>query len=51
MVDEGNLKKGCHSGDDIMFGLILTVVVYIAAIALASAATKHLVPQKPFDAN
>ena len=34
----------------IMFGLILTVLVYVAVITLAATATKHLVPQKPFDA-
>lgn len=33
-----------------MFSFILTVVVYIAVIALASSATKHFAPQKPFDA-
>ncbi len=33
-----------------MFGLILTVFVYVVVITLAATATKHLVPQKPFDA-
>ncbi len=33
-----------------MFSFILTVVVYIAVIALAASATKHFAPQKPFDA-
>lgn len=34
-----------------MFPLILTVLVYIAVIALAASAAKHFAPQKPFDAS
>jgi hypothetical protein len=33
-----------------MFSFILTVAVYVTMIALASNATKHFAPQKPFDA-
>jgi hypothetical protein len=33
-----------------MFAFVLTVAVYVAVIALASSATKHFAPQKPFDA-
>jgi hypothetical protein len=32
-----------------MFAFILTIAVYIAVIALASSATKHFAPQKPFE--
>jgi hypothetical protein len=32
-----------------MFSFVLTVTVYVVVIALASSATKHFAPQKPFE--
>jgi hypothetical protein len=43
------VKEGFLSGDDIMFGLIVTVLVYIAVIAFAATATKHFAPQKSIE--